>query len=262
MDISESSYSLSKNRVNQAKRILLLILLFSVCGSSILAKPLVVVAVFFPPFYEIEKEGEKVIKISGINVDIVTKVLNAIGETYVLEYYPAKRLYSNLVKGSVDIFYGLNVPTEVAPYVLLSKNKINQITLRAYSSGSTVPIKKKEDLIGQSVIVTRGWAYGGFINYINDSANKIKISISDTHQNGFKMLKKGRANYLLAFERPTKATLKTLPNDYFTDLKWSPPLFYADGHFVVSKKTPNAESLLRRMDLAYEKLEKSGAFTY
>ncbi len=262
MDVSARNNGLSKNCINQLKWVLLLVLLFFICSTSILAKPLVVVAVYFPPFYIIEKEGAKVKKISGINVDIVTKVLDTIGEPYILEYYPAKRLYSNLIKGSVDIFYGLNVSPEVAPHVIISKNKINKITLRVFSTGNTVPIQKKEDLIGQNIIVSRGWAYGGFINYIDAPANKIKKSISNTHKNGFRMLKKGRAKYLLAFERPARITLKKLPKNYFVDLKWSPPLFYADGHFVISKKTPNAESLLLRMDRAYEKLEKSGIFTY
>ncbi len=247
--------------INQTMRSILLIVLFFFIGSkNIIAKPLVVAAISFPPFYIIEKEGAKVKKISGINVDIVTQVLDSIDEPYILEYYPPKRMYSNLIKGSADVFYGLNVPTEVAPHVILSDTKISKITLRVYSVGKTRPIEKKEDLIGQSIIVFLGYAYGGFINYVKNPANKMVIFIANTQKDAFKMLKKQRADYLLAFERPALATLELLPEDYFTNLKWGPPLFYADGYFVISKKTPNAKLLLQRMDKAYIDLENRGAF--
>lgn len=240
------------------------VLLFFVCWQSnqLLAKPLEVAAIWFPPFYNIEKEGDKVTGISGINVDIVTKVLDEIGESYVLKYYPAKRVYANMIKGKTHIFYGIKVPaSHVSPdYILHSQNKISKITLRAYHLDSTPTITKKEDLIGKSVIVFRGYGYGGFIEYIKHPKNKIIIQTADSQVNGFKMLKKKRADYLVAFERPARATMKTFPKGFTKDITFGEPLFVADGYFVLSRKTPKAEELLQRMEEAYLKLNARGAF--
>ncbi|MBU2511961.1 transporter substrate-binding domain-containing protein [bacterium] len=237
---------------------------FAVSGlcQTALSKPLVIGTIWFPPFYNIEKEGDKVTRISGINVNIVTKVLDSIGEEYVLKYYPAKRLYANMVKGTTHIFYGIRVPPNVVSpdYILHSKNTISKITLRVFHLTSTPGISKKEDLVGKSIIVFRGYGYGGFINYVNDPNNAMSVHTADSQVNGFKMLKKGRANYLLAFERPALETLKIFPEDFLIDVTYSDPLYIADGYFVISRKTPNAQSLLDRMEGAYMKLENEGVF--
>ncbi len=226
------------------------------------AKPLVIGTIWFPPFYNIEKEGDKVTRISGINVNIVTKVLDSIGEEYILKYYPAKRIYANLVKGTTHIFYGIRVPPNVVSpdYILHSKHTISKITLRVFHLQSTPTISKKEDLVGKSIIVFRGYGYGGFINYINHPGNAMTVHTADTQVNGFKMLKKGRAKYMLAFERPAVETMKTFPEAFLADVTYSDPLYIADGYFVISKKTPNATSLLARMESAYLKLESEKVF--
>lgn len=226
------------------------------------AGPLVVGTIWFPPFYNIEKDGDRVTGISGINVDIVTKVLDAIGEPYVLKYYPAKRLYANMIKGTTHLFYGIRVPeSHISPeYIIHSRNTISKITLRAFHLETTPTINTRTDLIGKSVIVFRGYGYGGFIEFVKSPEAKMTIHTADTQVNGLKMLKKGRADYLIAFERPALAAMKTFPDGTLDDVTFSEPLYVADGYFVLSRKLPDVESLLSRMEKAYERLEAEGAF--
>lgn len=226
------------------------------------AETLKVGCVWYPPFYVIEKEGDKVTNITGINVDIVTKVLDRIGEKYTIELFPAKRLYANLVKGTTHLFYGLRTPEAVIPSSAIyhSRNTVSKVFLRAYSIGDTKPIADKYDLRGQRLIAFRGHGYGGFIDFIQDPENKITILMADTQENGFKMLKKKRGDYLLAPELPAMYAVKLLPEDYLPNLRWSPRLAHADGSFVISRKTPKAEDLRDRMDAAYEELLAEGAF--
>lgn len=238
--------------------------LLSEGGVALKAKPLEVGVIWFPPFYTIEKDLEgRVTGISGLNVDIITKVLDSMGKSYELKYYPAKRLYRNLTTGSTDIFYGIKVPPSLIPSqdVLYSQTKINRITLRVFHLKSAPVIRRKEDLVGKSVIVFRGYGYGGFIDYLKNPSNQLKIYVADTQINGFKMLKKERAAYLVAFERPAVEAMRKFPKGTMTDVVQSAPLFQADGYFIVSSKTPNASQLLAEMETVYGRLKEQGLFS-
>ena len=226
------------------------------------ARPLQVGVIWFPPFYVIEKEGDKVTGIRGINVEIVTRVLDEINQPYHLKYYPAKRLYSNMIHGKIDLFYGIRVPSShvSSDHILHSNQTISKIVLKAYYMRGTPPLKQKEELIGKSVIVFRGYGYGGFIEYIKNPANRMTIYTADTQINGFKMLAKGRAGYLIAFERPAKAALRRFNEGFYNKVLSSDPLYIADGYFVMSRKTPNAKKLMDRMEKAYNKLDAEGVF--
>lgn len=231
-------------------------------SKNLTAAPLEVGVIWFPPFYNIEKKEEQVTKISGINVDIVTRVLDRIGESYELKFYPAKRLYSNMVRGKTHIFYGIRVPaSHVSPdHILHSKTKISKITLKAYYLNQTARIASKTDLIGKTVIVFRGYGYGGFIEYIKNPNNRMSVFEADSQINGFKMILKKRAEYLIAFERPATNALKAFGKSDQLRITSSEPLFVADGYFIVSRKVPDAEKLLERMEKAYLDLETEGAF--
>jgi len=239
----------------------LVILVTAFCQPVGYASQLSVGAMDFPPFYVFGNGGQ----VTGINVDIVTAVLDKIGETYEVRGYPVKRLYSNIVKGSCNVFYGIKVPDKVLPSdaVLYSQNKISKIDLRVYSIGDTPVIQKKEDLVGKSIIVLRGYGYGGFIKFLTSPKTKIKVQTTDKQDFAFKMLKKKRADYLLAFKRPAEISIKHLKSTGYSlpDLKVGPSLFLADGYFIVSQKTPEAKQLLARMENAYEELLKGGAFS-
>lgn len=227
------------------------------------AEDLVVGAIWFPPFYIIEKnQSGKVTGISGLNIAIITKVLQSLGKPYVLKVYPAKRLYRNLIEGTTDIFYGIRIPPSVIPaqYILHSQTTINKITLRVFHLKQTPVIQSRKDLIGSSVIVFRGYGYGGFIEYLRDPANRIEVHMADTQINGFKMLKKKRADYLVAFERPAFEAISHFPEKTMADVIYSPPLFVADGYFIVSGKTAKAPKLLAEMEAAYHRLKAQGVF--
>ena len=77
------------------------------CGLSGLFLPalaeqqLIVEAGFAPPYYTVDGE-----KVSGILVDMVSRVLDEAGIPFSIKAHPTKRVYRNLINGTGHIFLG------------------------------------------------------------------------------------------------------------------------------------------------------------
>ncbi|GAA3956871.1 hypothetical protein [Allohahella marinimesophila] len=74
------------------------------------------------------------------------------------------------------------------------------------------------------------------------------------HHEGLRMLTMGRGSYLLDYEEPMAETLKLFP-DLTVE---SSPLMKSRLTYVVSRKTPQAAEVIRRLDSAYAKKLDAG----
>jgi polar amino acid transport system substrate-binding protein len=89
-----------------------------------------------------------------------------------------------------------------------------------------------------------------------DPKNRIATDPADGHALAFKKLEKGRSDYLLDYKQPAEEIIK---KEKLTGLKFS-ALKTLKLIFIVSKKAPDAENLLKKIDAAYLALQKEGAF--
>ena len=204
----------------------------------------------FPPFTYTDDKGMP----SGILIDLAKKVYPAAGYDFVAHSYPVRRLASYIGTGDLDIWMGLKTLPEFEGKSYVGKTVIAELVLRAYTRGKKAPIYIQNDLVGKSIIVMRGYSYGGWITYIEDPKNKINHIKANKHDAAFNMLLAGRADYLLDYREPSDMALKkiSIPDLTYNQISALP------CYFVVSKKLPDGQETVNRLDRAYEKLKKRG----
>jgi len=208
----------------------------------------------FPPFYVINNDGSA----SGIYVDIMERTLEHAGLNYRLDIYPTKRLYRNLGVGETDLFLGIKGSPEYDNDVLYSKMAISQLQMRIYAIGNTPLPSIKEDLNGHSVITMRGYGYGGLITYLENPNNSIEVTSTSEHRSSFLMLKNKRADYVINYKQPSKTALAALRID---DLKYT-SFYDAKVYFIMSKKTINAQQVMKKLEHAYLDLVNKNELEY
>ncbi len=200
----------------------------------------------FPPYFVYEDGKE----LSGTLLNLLKKVLNKTGVEYPVQGFPPSRLYNNLKVGNVDIWLGIKGVKAYDKEVLYSKASPAAIDLRIFTRGDVIIPLKKKDLNGKSIIVIRGYSYGGFIDYLKNPINKIKIYPTNNHYQAIRMLKAKRANYLLDYKRPANWTGKVLSSD-LTDKS----LKTINLYFIVSKKSKDHVKLMKMIEVAYSKIK-------
>lgn len=197
------------------------------------------------PFHGV-KDGKST---GGISTDIMVNILKEAKIPYRVRIYPAPRLYLNLATGKTDVFIGIkNVPS-YKDKVIFSKKAVSEAALGVYTLQKKL-ILKKEDLIGKSVIVVRGYRYGGLLHFMKNPKNHVQLEVATTHENGLRMLKRKRAHYFLDYTNTVDIHLLDvpIPNIKYTVID-RVPLF-----LIVSKSTPNAESIMKGLELAWQRI--------
>jgi polar amino acid transport system substrate-binding protein len=126
------------------------------------------------------------------------------------------------------------------------------VDMRVYSIGDTSTVARREDMIGKTVIGIRGYSYGGFIRYLENPDNNITLDLSDSHLHAFRKLEKGRAEYFIGFNNPSKKALASHPVE---GLK-SNSLVKIPIYFMVSKNAPDAANLFKRFTGAIDQLNR------
>ncbi|MGM0419173.1 MAG: hypothetical protein ACQEQS_10660, partial [Thermodesulfobacteriota bacterium] len=167
--------------------------------------------------------------------------------------YPVKRMAGYIASGKLDLWIGLKTIPVFENNAYKSSIKVHEITLKAYRTDKSLPdIKKPGDLKNKSVIILSGYSYGGWINFIKDRTNSVKYTEAHNHDSALRMLKAGRADYLLNYSRPAEKALKksSEENIYLNTVS------SFGAYFVVSKNTPDAENILKNLENAYLKLKK------
>lgn len=208
----------------------------------------------FTPVFYTDAEGVP----QGLLVDLARQVVPAAGYQLKLESLPVKRMANRLIKGEIDLWAGLKTLEGFEGNTFAGDSILLQICLNAYTLGEEPAISKKEDLNQKMIIGLRGFSYGGWVTYLKDPANEIDFIEVDSHQSALKVLernnKTGTKCYLLDYEQPVNKALRTYPVE---NLRKN-PLSCLDAYFVVSKKTPNAKTVLGRLESAYKEMKKQG----
>lgn len=208
----------------------------------------------FPPYFY-KDQGKPP---AGIYMNIMKKTLRHAGLKYRIDVYPAKRLYLNLGNGETDVYLGIKGAPEYHNKVLYSNSSISQINMRIYANANTPLPKTKEDLNNYKISTIRGYSYGGLINYFSDPKNNISNASTAEHLASFRMLKNKRVDYVINYKHPSENVLENLdiPNVKYTNFN------SVDVYFVISKSTPNAAEILKKIEDAYLELLDMGELEY
>lgn len=193
-------------------------------------------------------------KPAGYVNDITIKTLDNAGIPYKLENYSAARFFKQLAEGDIQFFNGLSSIPVVSENCISSDIKLFPLEMRVYWRGDRPPIAEKEDLIGHSVILVRGFTYKDWGAWIREGKQDIEFFDVNTHESAFKMLRRGRAEYLLNYKYIDSEVLDRVQ---ITDLQVK-PLYRWYCYFNIHKDTPNAAALLRRIEDSYKELIQKG----
>ena len=229
------------------KKALILTIIWSVCLLTAAAAQEIKVGIMhFPPFYEYQ-EGQE---LGGSYLEMLQTILNKAEVNYTTKGYPAKRLYSNLSKGTVDLFLGIKGVPIYDKQVIYSKTPKGTIDIRIYARGESPLPSGIKDLHGKKVTVIAGYAYGGMITMLKDPASNIVLDPTRTHLSAFKKLKVKRCDYILDYGKPSDNVLKTLD---FPGIQWT-SMKKLDLYFIISKQTQNGQALMEKMEKVYQEL--------
>ena len=202
----------------------------------------------FAPFYYTNEKGVP----EGTIIDLVKEVFSEAGYDYEIIALPAVRLYPGLADGTVDVWPGIKGVLVHKETTLTTNYVLTYIELRSYNLSGNTPIKVKEDLAGKTVIIPKGYNFGGLITYLRDPKNRIQLEETTTHEAAFQMLALKRGDYLLDYSGPARKALKILKIDKFSYSVMSS----IPAYFIISKKTQGAEEIKKRLDKTFLKLHK------
>lgn len=206
-------------------------------------RPVRLGCVEFPPLSYSDPEGRP----TGRVVEMVAGLLRRIGMEWSGQCYPGARLMASLKDGTADFATLIRHP-EIIDHTLYGRLPVALIDLDAWRRKDRPPVGGIEGLKGKSVIVLRGYGYGGMIDWLKDPANGLTLNYADSHAAALKMLANGHGDYLVDYRGPAETAqaenqLPGLEREVLRRL---------DVYFVVSKKAPQAELLLHRLEEAFK----------
>ncbi len=219
------------------------------CSTSF-SETLNVGASFAPPYYTVQDR-----QVTGIFGELMSQVLSEAGFDIIWMPYPTKRVYINLINGELDIYLGPLKPEfkDFTNSVLHSRFSPVSIELHSFYFGEKPEITRREALSGKNILLIRGYTYGGLINFIRNPENNVHFTEINSFDQAVAMLKSKRADYHLDYRKTGEIYLKNNPEP---DLKYS-ALSHVALYFIISKHTPNAETILTRIENAFRKIHKN-----
>jgi len=192
-------------------------------------------------------------KASGIFIDLARTVYRKMNISIASETaYPAARLMKNIESGKVDVWYGIKRPP-MADFSIFGSELLGSIEMNLYAIGNVPEITKKEDLPGKSVLLILGYGYSDWGPYIRNSENNINYYQVRTHKKALETLVKGNFDYLLDYTYPIKNTLTTLKVPGLVKKQ----LTVLNCYFIISKKTPDGEAILKKLDKGLQEIKQS-----
>lgn len=203
------------------------------------ADPVKVGCVEFPPLTYTDARGRP----AGKAVDLVGAILARAGVEYEIACYPGARLMASLRDGSAHVAMLIRHP-DILDAVQYGTQPMAYLDLTAYRMAATPPLGRIDNSRGKSVILLRGYGYGGWIDFFKDPTNGLMLSYADSRAAAIRMLSSGHGDYLIDYADPAALALAQTQAPGLH----SESLVRLETYFLVSKKAPDATGLLRRIE--------------
>ncbi|GGF59450.1 hypothetical protein GCM10011332_11350 [Terasakiella brassicae] len=224
------------------QRVFLLLVFLLVWHTPAQSKQVLTVGVYsFDPYFTIAEDGT----LSGIWKDLLDQHLKTLDLQPVYKALPPPRLAKNIILGRTDMTISAH-HIDVSDHVFYSNQPVSHITLNAYHKKDRPHISGLSGLRGKSVLIIRGYAYDGRIQFLKDPANKITVLETAEHQDAIRQLQNGNVDYLLDYARPIQNAMKKnqmAPDDFLVDL-----ISQYSAYLVISKRSKNARTIMDSLD--------------
>ncbi len=194
----------------------------------------------FAPFYSTHPDGQG----RGPFIDMARELGDAIGYDIKPVSLPPKRAVKLVGSGEVDFWFGLATNELYNDNVYISKEPIDHLELRVYSIKPMGKFNGREDLVGKSVVILRGYTYGGLREFILDPKNEIyAVQVSSLVQ-GLRVLDVRELDYVLGYTRPVSEALQKYP---LPDMD-SRIISSLDIHMTLHKDIDNSKKLMADLE--------------
>lgn len=176
--------------------------------------------------------------ISGIGPEVASKVAEDIGFDFKSIYVGSWDMVQQRGKaGEIDLIVAMYKTTEREKYFYFSiPYTVDPIT-PFIAKDKTFSLNKKEDLLGKKGVVTKGDSYGQELDDYIVKAN-LDITVVETPDQGFSMIKEGKADYFLYSAYAGKAIIA---EKNISGIKESGTISEQPFYMAISKKSPIAK---------------------
>lgn len=199
----------------------------------------------FPPMAYYDENGDP----TGSIIELTNRVAAESGLQINWVSYPIRRIYQGLITGKIDFWPGSQAIPALSEATIETPSIGVNITLCAFSLGTTPSIENVEDLARNELVLIRGYTYRAQLDDIFEQSLRRPIVAPD-HRAAMQLLQKGRADYLISYADPIEKALLHYPQaDSKCDVLDTWPLVY-----VVSKNIPDAEGIAAALTEGYRRL--------
>ncbi len=208
----------------------------------------------FPPFYE-AVDGQ----VRGAMVDKLAKIANGAGFKVVAELFPAARLVQNLISGESELTMLVRNPAlDDSGALIRSPQPVGELLLILYSHGAPAPLIDRQDLIGKSIAVMRGYGYGSLRAWMDLPANRVTLTEVNNFEAAIRLVADGRTPFALLYDVNYQAGVTALgaaPTNVYANIFQRVPAFL----YLNKKAAPDPAATMRALMASYRALLGSGA---
>lgn len=203
------------------------------------AQPIRVGCVEFPPLTYTDAQGRP----AGTAVELIAAILRRAGLEYEIKCYPGARLLASLRDGTAEVAMLIRHP-DLLSVVQYGGLPMAHLDLQAYRLAATPPLGGIENSRGKSLVLLRGYGYGGWIDFFTNPDNGLRLSYADSRAAALRMLANGHGAYLVDYAGPAGQALNGTAEPQLR----VEPLVRLETYFVVSNQAANPTALLRRIE--------------
>ncbi|MBL4790290.1 MAG: ABC transporter substrate-binding protein [Kordiimonadaceae bacterium] len=213
---------------------------------TVIREPVGIAYFKFPP--RMSLEGGKPV---GSWIDAAEKLMAEAELTYVFVQIPIGRLYNNLQGKSsvIQVWIGGPQPAFLRLGVPIAPSIFGEIRMNLYGRQGLQPPDPKT-LKNVSLITLTGYRYAGYLEQLKARNAGVKTISTTSHLSAFRMLKAGRAPYVLDYKAPAELAMAKLGiSGALSSLVSAGP-----AGMLVSKQAEQKDLLLDRLQAASRRI--------
>ena len=194
-------------------------------------------------------------KIEGMSADIVRAAFSASKTSVELAPYPYSRCMELARSGSLAGCFNTTPDAHIRAEFLLPQEMLFSDDILLWGHAGDALIDDLDSIRGKRVAVTIGYTYG---EYFDSYADIQRIAVR-RDINGFRMLQRGRVDYVIAFRGTTDALLRDNP-ELVGQFKALTRVHRPRLYLTFSRHHPRAAALLRDFDAGMRQIRQDGTY--
>ena len=197
--------------------------------------------VHFPPLIYLDKDG----KYKGELEALMAGVSLYSGILYTPMEFPNIRAIFNLNQQKVNFAIGVKSLVNEENNFFISSFPIAKMQLRILWRTDSAPVSTIADLAGKSLVLLKGYTYGGLRTQIESIAAGF-MSVSN-HNRAISALTHKRGDYALVYKTASEYSMTAVAQLDFDHVV----IGEVDLYFILDRNVPHAEQIMKQLETGY-----------